>query len=249
MRTALIIAGSLSLATFALADVRIFVTPAQAGHGLTDPTLAFTPTLSTVLPSGEDINAYDFYYYACHSYPPVDAPSGTTADPIRLVDGDFGYVWLQFRGEPKSSKINGLQITIREVGQSEPAADIATCWYVLNGGFRKRWDGAATPPSYPEWHNNPQTLACTRAYGIVNSGDDAHMLFDHQTDGPYYSGVTLLGSVYDLPAMIKYEILITEISYASGEAPEVSGGVFWRFVPEPTSLMLLVLAGLVIRRR
>lgn len=249
MRTAWIIAISLSLATFAAADVRVFVTPAQAGYGLTDPALAFTPTLSTVLPTGEDINPYDFYYYTCDSYPPVDAPSGGRTDPVWLAGDDFGYVWLQFRGEPKGCRINGLQITIREVGQAEPAADIASCWYVLNGGFRKRWDGPATPPDYPEWHNNPQSLGCTTAGGIVNLGDDGPMLFKSQgSSGWNRTGVALLGTVSDLSAMVKYEILITGISYATGETPEVSGGVFG-LLPEPTSLMLLALAGLVIRRR
>jgi hypothetical protein len=47
-----------------------------------------------------------------------------------------------------------------------------------------------------------------------------------------------------------YQVLIPtgKCNYASGFTPAVSGGYF-RFLPEPASLLLLSLAGLILRRR
>lgn len=84
MKRACCLIALLGLASSADADVRIFVTSSADGTGLTVPANAFTPTFSTVRPTGTNINAYDYYYhhYVVAAYPPETAPSGTLANPI-----------------------------------------------------------------------------------------------------------------------------------------------------------------------
>jgi hypothetical protein len=45
-----------------------------------------------------------------------------------------------------------------------------------------------------------------------------------------------------------YNIDIIDISYATPPNPVVAGGVF-HYTPEPASLLLMALAGLIMRRR
>ena len=218
------LAGVALHAPEANATVRVFVTPSTAGYGLTIPSNAFQPTFSTVYPNGEDYNAYDYYSgaFVCTSFPPVNAPSGTCANPVSLDSS--AYVWLQFQNEPNNRRVDGLHIEIRECGQSTPAP-VTTCFYVQNdtwGMGYKRWTGPATPPDYAEWHNNPQLMLAWLydATGIKNSPGDAPWNM--------YKGATrtcLVGAVAGDPGKT-YEILITYIHYDGYPAPSVSGGAF-----------------------
>ncbi|MBP7746475.1 MAG: PEP-CTERM sorting domain-containing protein [Phycisphaerae bacterium] len=263
MKKALCLVAMLALVATASADVRVFATPASAGYGLDNAANAFQPTFSTVTPGGDNINAYDFYYghFTVTNYPPLGTLPGTVATPIEIPAGDFAYIWLRFESEPKGVTINGLKVLVREVGTTEPAA-IDAAWYVQNdkgnttpGMSRKRWDGTCTPPGYAEFHMNPQAFVAVTANGITNlaTGVDAQMMstwLAGTTTQPR-SSEALIGAIQGTPGKT-YEILIPsfqDINYTNGTSPAgLQGGVF-KFLPEPTSLMLLGLAGLVLRRR
>jgi len=249
MKKALTLLAILAVVGTASATVRVFVTTSSDGYGLENPANHMVPTISSVDADGNSINGYDYQdYYGVPGplrpgpFPPVDAPSGDLANPVQILDGDWAYIWLQFQNEAKGAKINGLQVTIS-------GGPVSTTYYLCNnldslpGQTGKRWDGTATPPGYPEWHNNPQTMVAITAEGLTNSAADSARNL--------YAGATrigLLGAVeapYDGATLT---IDITNISYAAGTPGGLAGGVF-QFVPEPTSLLLMGLAGLLIRRR
>jgi hypothetical protein len=246
----------LSVAALARADVRLFVTTSSDPYGLEDPANAFLATVSTVYANGVNVNGWD--YWADHDgtipgpirpgiFPPADAPTGTAANPIEILPGDFAYVWLQYQNEPKGVRINGLEITVREFGTTTPAP-VTTNWYLCNNTSNlianKRWDGPATPPGYPEWHGNPQTFAAITAYGLQNLA----------TNLPWnlWNGISrtaLLGAIQASADGKLYELKLPEICYFAPTGwAQMAGGVF-QFVPEPASGLLLALAAALARRR
>jgi hypothetical protein len=195
MKYAMVVLALLAATTGAQATVRVFVTSSSSGYGLEDNANAFTPTVSTVTTDGRNLNTYDYYadYYGSPgpirvgTFPPADAPSGTTGNPILIPPNEFAYIWLQFQNEPAGAYINMLQISVT-------AGPVSTTYYLCNNSNTlgtKRWDGTATPPDYPEWHNNPQTMVAVTAYGIQNLSANA--------PGLLYRGgasrITLLGAL------------------------------------------------------
>jgi hypothetical protein len=255
MKRIVTVLALLALVAAANATVRVFVTKSCDPYGLEDNANAFTPTVSTVYANGVNVNGYDYEYYGYPGplrpggYPPAGSPSGTVADPVVIgPPGQFAYIWLQFQSEPDYVKVNGLQITIREAGSTAPSTKVTTTYYLCNNMDNnwgdKRWDGTATPPAYPEWHNNPQTMAANVYYGIQNKNADKP--WNLWKGGAYR--IALLGSVQAPFDGTTYEILITDISYATPPNPTVAGGVF-QFTPEPAGLVLMALAGLLTRRR
>lgn len=263
MKKLVTILAMLALVGTASATVRVFVTPyPDQPYGLENHANAFIPTISTVYANGDFENGYDYadYYFnpgpiRPGTFPPVDAPSGTCEDPVEIPEGGFAYIWLQFQSEPKGAKINGLMVEISFCGtgvvpesvENPGPGQIYTNYYLCNNlGMvtpNKRWDGTATPPLYPEWHNNPQTMVAITAYGLQNVASAALWNLYDPTNRIY-----LLGAVAAPYDGAKYEINITNISYATPPNPTVAGGAF-QFLPEPTSLLLMGLAGLLIRRR
>jgi hypothetical protein len=264
MKKVLCLAVMLAMVATASATVRVFITSSASGFGLENNANAFTPTVSTVLADGTSTNGIDYadYYGVAGplrpgTYPPVGAPSGDVTTPVAVDPGAFAYVWLQFQNEPKAAKINGLLLNIHEVGQ--PPADpnnpstlppgLTYAWYLSNnlqsspGIAVKRWDGTATPPGYPEWHNNPQTGVAITSYGIQNFGTSKpDQLFDGTTR------IALLGAITAPFDGKKYQIDVALCNYSVPPNPSVAGGVF-QFTPEPASLLLMSLAGLLLRRR
>jgi hypothetical protein len=222
----------------ARATVRLFVTPASAGYGLTHPEYAFDPTHSYFNPDGSGGNALDFTSgdFVCTSFPPIDAPSGTCTSPVVVPTYDFAYIWLQYQNEPVGARFNGIQIVIQECG-AEPAA-INVCYYLQNNlegpppTNHKRWDGTATPPAYPEWRENPQVLIAITAGGIPNLAFDPPPeenwdMYDVQaTGGSWATGVALLGAVQGELGKT-YTIDITNINYVTPPNPTVAGGAFY----------------------
>lgn len=232
MRTACLLVA-LAMAATAGATVRVFVTTSSDPYGLEDDANHMVPTVSTVYANGVNVNGYD--YWADYdgtlpgplrpgSFPPVDAPSGTPGNPVTIVDGDFAYIWLQFQSEPNGAVINGVRVVIRELGQTDPAP-VSPTYYVCNNMSNligdKRWDGTATPPDYPEWHNNSQMMVAIVARGLRNLAADLPWNLWQGS-----SRIALLGAVEGLAAGTIYEILILEISYWQPPNPVVAGGVF-----------------------
>jgi hypothetical protein len=276
MRRYLLIAVLSGAPAATLADVRVFVTSSASGYGLDllgpqgdgtgiDPEHEdwpidpFRPTYSTVDPAtgytfyGHD---YEYAYYRAAAYPPIEAPSGTADNPI-LIDasaGEWPYIWFQFRNEPALRKVNGLIVQADPAGQPEEPTPALTFTYYLQNNMDeygvKRWNGAATPPDYPGWHENPQVLMELATRSIQNLGDDPLNMFDNQRiDGSLRTGVALLGAISGSASEIVYEYSIDAVTYANGYAPAVGEHAFFKVVPEPQAVMLLALAALVRRRR
>jgi len=257
MKRALCLVAMLAMVASASATVRVFVTSSADGYGLENIANAFVPTISTVYSNGVNVNGYDYEDYDTNpgpirpgTYPPAGAPSGDVTNPV-LVDasaGAFAYVWLQYQSEANLSSINGLTVRIQADGTTTPASGLTYNWYLCNNKNNnigaKRWDGTATPPLYPEWHNNPQTFVAIQAYGLQNKSAD--LAWNLWKGGTYR--MALLGAIAGDASDTKYDIVITNISYASPPNPTTAGGVF-QFTPEPASLLLMGLAGLLLRRR
>lgn len=266
MKKVLTVLAVLAVVASASATVRVFVTKSSDGFGLETPANHMIPTVSTVYANGDNVNGYDYSDYYGNpgplrpgTFPADNAPSGTLANPIEIpLDlGDWGYIWLQFQSESKGAKINGLQVAVVPPGSAwdpnNPTAWPATLtntYYLCNNmGMvtpNKRWDGTATPPAYPEWHNNQQVGVAINAFGIQNGSLDVPWnLYKGGT-----ARMALLGAIEGSDAALytPFEIRIVNFSYSSGAPGGFSSGYFM-FTPEPASLMLLGLAGLLIRRR
>ncbi len=227
----------LALASSAPATVRLFVTPASAGYGLTIPSNAFQPTYSVIYPNGTTDNALDFTSgaFVCTSFPPQLAPSGTCANPIVVAPGDFAYIWFQYQNEPVGARINGIQITVQPCG---PWGALSVCYYLQNNldgpppVDHVRWDVYPTPPDYPELRMNPQTLIAMFDGGITNLALDPQPavnwnMYDVQAAwGGLATGVALLGAVQAEPGKT-YAIDITNISFSNPPNPMVAGGAFY----------------------
>jgi hypothetical protein len=257
MKSILGIAILLAVTATAGATVRVFVTTSSDGYGLNESQNAFRPTFdqglfdyghdfyNSYLGPGSTGNPATCHGFSVSNFPPETAPSGTLAEPVEILPNDWAYIWFQFQDEPKTAKINGLVVDI-----TGPAG-FSTTYYLqddTNGEPpRQRWDGTATAPGYPEWHNNPQTVVAITANGLVNGSDDPQMMFDNQSGTTYRTGVALLGAINNIGAGT-YNINITDIAYATPPNPTVAGGVF-HMVPEPASALLLGLVSLLIRRR
>jgi hypothetical protein len=271
MRKVFTLLAVLAMVSCASATVRVFVTTSSGAGGLENDANHQIPTVSEVYVDGTNLNTYDYYDayggpgpLRPGGYPAANSPSGDLTTPVDIAQGDWAYIWLQFQNEPAGAKINGLQITINDTDGGGLAGNIFTTYYELNNMntlAKKRWDGQATPvnptepnvpppppPGYPQWHNNPQTMVAITANGIANIlGADAPLFWSGSAAGR----IALLGAVDAANLNALGSILsigITNISYANFPTPTVAGGVF-HFVPEPTSLLLLGLAGLLIRRR
>jgi hypothetical protein len=237
------------------ATVRVFVTDATGGYGLTRPQNMFTPSFSSVDALGNNTNAYDYYNgdFAVGAYPPIDSPSGTLAQPHLVFGFHPVHIWFQFQDEPSGAKVDALTITISQYGY--PLSDVTTCYYVQNdmGGnvAKKRWDGQVTQPWVPEFKHNPQTLVANTANGIVNGDTDPAMMFLRQSSGANRTGVALLGAASPPNGYWFgwYSIAITEISYANGPDPTIGAPAYFGDIPEPTTLLLLAVCGALIRRR
>jgi hypothetical protein len=296
MKKVICVLAILSMAAFASASVRLFVTPASAGFGLNEVANHNTATFSSCTSAGASTNGYDFYYSAIGGYPGGPNPglppptytggfsvgdgtlhpnlvnagfpawnsdASTAQNPVEISQKDFGYIWFAFQNEVDGVKIKGLGITIYDVtagGAVAPASALGPTYFYQNdrnsavGNYR--WDGQVTQPGQPEFHNNPQVLVGVTSMGIRNArADNPWNMADYQAKGgtTNTTNVALLGALDPVfRSGHTYEIAITPgdngIEYDTGLAgTHVSG--FFKFVPEPASLLLMGLAGLILRRR
>jgi hypothetical protein len=256
MKKALCLVALLGLvASASAADGRVFVTGSLEPYGLTKPANALRPTFSTVDVNNVDYDAYDFYngHYVVSAFPPSTYDSSGVKE-IRCDQGEFAYIWIQFDASvPKSSKINGLQIGIVRDGTVHPTP--VSAFYLCNDmqgdSARKRWNGTATPPNYPELSgNNVQSLLAITAYGVQKvSAAQPDQLYNGIAAG----AIALLGAVNLTPWCGDGKIYTLQVELSNFENYPGASGIFgsaqFKAVPEPASLLLLTLAGWAVRRR
>jgi hypothetical protein len=262
MKKLLCLAAILAFATAANAvDGRLFITGWDEGYGLDKPENACIPTFSEVDLDGNNYNAYDYYYgtgpFEVAAFPPAAHAGYGAGSPLALDPmGGGAYLWLQFDASmPKNATINGLQVEVWDAGTGMIADGFAPVTYYLqndisSSGF-KRWDGPATAPDYAEFTgNNPQVLVAVTAYGIKKTNlDNPSQLYTGMNGG----FIALLGSICldEMDPAGTYFVAITDINYTEGTADPANWGydTYFTVIPEPATLMLLGLAGLVLRRR
>lgn len=235
--------GSLILAVLLASPIpeaprlAFFYTSSAQPYGLTDPALAFQPTLvfSDYEPNYPGFSGVDSDVYHVSAFPPLEAAVQTPN--IDWTADEFAYVWVRFTQAPNNAKIQGLHLV-----QDGTPADLA--YYVVNNTNNeaigdRRWDGAYTSPYAPEFKLNPQILAAVQTRGIVNrsGASDAWNLYDNVTR------TTLLGAIrYDSDGL-------RSAAYGSLGAPGFLadfGSANW--IPEPAGLTLLVIISVTARR-
>jgi len=206
-------------------------------NGGTDPWLGPGPTGGPFDPTGDRGDDYglDGYVPDYTKFPTGFVPSAI-AGP-----GESVYLWVRFIGEPNNRKILGIDLV-----QAGAPADVAyyLCENTSSGGT-KRWDGIYTPPNDPEFKQKPrQSLYCGLAYGLRNRPEDVPWnLFEGGT-----ARTALLAAIkYDQPGVYTPTLGPGSI-HVNGGVPDLDFGSL-TVTPEPAAWILVVPAGLVVRRR
>lgn len=232
---ALLILGLLSGVVAAQAEIEIFFTSSNESYGLTDPSLAFVPTLD-VPPSSA--SGADGYTYALQS--PLDAPAFRAV--TYYTPGEWLYVWLRFHDMPNNTTVQGFELLM------SPATSVAeVAYYVMDnegidGANAKRWDGE-------EFTMNPAILAAVTAKGLRNTQAGA---LDGDSLWVGAERAALIGAVRPTTDATEIQVQIGVGGLPGGVIPPdpsdyVGGSAV--LVPEPASLILLLVAVGMVRRR
>jgi len=264
MRKLLCVFSLLAVAAVASADVQIFFTsaPPWAGAGNVPPG----PPADQFAPSaghGTDYGVWDpdntvwtpgdGYVVPNANFPTAFVPNTT------IAPGGNAYVWIRFNigatGPQAGAKLQGLDLIFQRTdGTAYTPADVA--YYMQDntnnnggpGGSQFRWDGDIGVPPYSAFKKAHQVLVAVTAGGIVaattnNNGN----MYRYTSTGS--AGTALLGIVkVDDLGVFNYSLGTQGINFNTGiAAPPVEFGTLT--TPEPAAMLLLGLAGLLIRRR
>jgi len=192
------------------------------------------------------------------------------------ADDEFVYAWVQFYNET-GAKLRSWMPGVVNTTNGNSTANVGATWYRCDnqGGTpaKLRWQGFATSPAFPEFHANPITLAGVTAEGILNQsalaeGEDAdengypdtytrteqwnlYRGDDFVANGPTSqsnaSRIALLGSFQPTDNGTYSIAQFAEVDLNGLVATPLAGSFI--VTPEPASMLLLGLAGLMIRRR
>ncbi len=262
MKKALVIVAILGMVAVANGEYRLWFTGTQ-GLGLSNTALISHP--SQAITSDDTVPNYTNNQDAYAGYNPVTFPNYTTTGAGQnctnpLMATGWAYIWGQFYGEANGAKIITANMEIRNcLDNSLFPGDVV--WYKMDQkgqpGARKRWDGASTEAdNYATFRNAAQTLVAVTANGIVNVGasnntENWNMWSKGANDGAT-GRISLIGAVnYTSACHGAYTFVIP----LSGGTPNfvISSVPTWPIVgaimPEPASMLLISLAGLLIRRR
>lgn len=256
---------------YATGEIRIWCTPSYEAYGLTNPNLAFKPSLAITSDdnAGDYRNNFDADFYEVAAF-----PTYSLVPPI-LGPGDYAYIWVQFGpGEGANARLHQMGLGVRRDGATE-FGGVDTCYYKMDnlGDPRpayagKRWaNPSIEEDNHATFRQNPQLLV---AGGL---GSNIWGLGNFPPDGPilpcnlYYPGadipgpgdrIYLLGAVRpqaDAPEGT-YRLAITTFDnefqlFVDGVARDPSSvvlGSIQYIVPEPASLALWWVVSLIRRR-
>lgn len=246
-------------------EIRIFFTSSEEPYGLTNPALAFKPSMAVTSDDGlpnysNNVDAYHYQVAAFPTYRPNHVPW--------TMDGFF-YIWLQFGpGEAPNAFLHQLCLGVRaEYGDF---SGVETCFYKMDslgipGVKGKRWAGPSNEAdNYASFRQNPQLLVAGTPANRLAWGLNNHAPVGANPNNLYHAGgaiggdgnrIYLLGAVktwwpgiYD--AFIttfddEYQIMVDGV--VRSPADVVLGS--FEFDPaEPASLVLLSLL-MALRRR
>ncbi|MCK4343011.1 MAG: PEP-CTERM sorting domain-containing protein [Phycisphaerae bacterium] len=264
MRRALVIAATLAIVAAAQAEYRIWFTAAYETMGLTNPNLIDNP--STAITSDDDVPDYsnntDVY---SGDYVLAGAPCYMTGEYNMQdcnnpeIGDEWFYIWGQFYGEDTGALLSSATLNVVDC-YGASATCVEVFWYKVDNMASplgvKRWDGASTEAdNYSTFRNLNQDLVA--AYGIKNQGGTGGN-WNLYTGGPQDGDcgrVSLLGALRLTDACPGGVCTIDVPLDGNGDPLFVIDGVptmpiVGAFIcPEPASLLLMGLAGLLLRRR
>ncbi len=239
MKKALCILSLLTVAAVASANVEIFFTNAASNPWLAPgPANIFMPTAG----NGTDWSS-DGYKANFANFPSAYQALTT------VNSGDTAYMWIKFNTDTQVGPINNSRLQGLDVILSQAPTDVA--WYVEDDtygqqGFR-RFDGAYTPPNFPEFKKQHQVLVAVNGTGIKNNAFNQEIGLYNGT-----SRVALLGAIkFDTATPIDVTMTLGTLGINFNSAPTAPPVTFGTLhvTPEPAAAVLLALAGLLIRRR
>lgn len=249
MRRFFVCALALAAVASASATVQVFFTNNMSGpNGLSNPDLAFSPTFAVPAdPNNAPSFGDDYTHYSLAN---TNAPAfgNTTADASA---GEWLYIWLKFSGAPANAQIQGLHLNIEPANKVQQVAYYLMDNEGLDGANELRWNG--DPAAFSA---NPTILAAVTAKGLKNSAGGALINDPLWMGGPNSAPIrtALIGAVKmgvpggEADYMATIGLGDLGIQYADGSEPPTAFGSAV-ITPEPASLLLIGLAGLLIRRR
>lgn len=263
-----------STQSYGLADVADALNPSAAITS-NDNLAEYSDNLD-VTGSGAPYDMMDPTMFAPYTTSGVRRPPGSTC-PVIGAPGDVIYIWGKFDDSYATNATlrwihGGIAEADCETGEpltefdgqfDQPIfADLGgqVAWYkfdAMGSLGTERWDGASTEAdNYATFRNNPQLLTAVSAYGIrANATILPQPLGQAKAVGG--EDIFLLGAVaasaLDPNKCYTYAVRaddqLGEPSFVIGSTPEAPVADCFSIVPEPASLLLIGLAGLLIRRR
>jgi hypothetical protein len=256
MKKAVCLIAALAFVAVASAEVQFFFTPSTGAWGLDPagyPGIGIAADPFEPAAGGAGLGQDQYYGYILKNSGsntaapavPADVPAGVTINP---AVGQFAYLWVHFTtGEVLNDKITGIESLGFKCGGSYANVQLTT--YAVNNGTG-RWDGFTYP--YADLRVNPQKLVAVTAPSIVykNANDFPNLYVGGGAPSKPQYHTALLGAVRCINGCTgTIENLLTSVwTYPTGTRPFSFLNTV-TCVPEPASLLLVGLAGLVLRRR
>jgi len=266
MKKALVIVALLGMVAVANAEYRVWFT-GTAGVGLTNAALISHPSQAitsndTVPVYTDNLDAYAYTVAAFPNYATTGAGQNCVTPYQTAGPDDWMYIWGQFYGAAASVKIITANMEIRNCTDNGLFPGNVV-WYKQDqmAQSKKRWDGASTEAdNYSTFRNAAQNLVAVTANGIKNVGatdaSEDWNLWSKGAQNGTTGRISLLGAVQGnaLSAGKSYKIVVPldnngDPNFVISNVPTMPIVGAFKCVPEPASMLLIGLAGLLIRRR